>query len=430
MEKLLFDLSKEGKAFKLLNGTNGAPIPRGRLSNFDFYKAARIPYSRNHDCREVSTYGGAHCTDISALFPNFDADPEDPAAYDFCFTDQMILTTLEAGTKTFFRLGETIENKNKHYTSYPPKDFKKWAVICEHVIRHYNEGWADGHHLDIEYWEIWNEPDMVIWGSESTWIGTLEQYFDLYEIAAKHLKACFPNIKVGGPASTGWEPFCGQFLEEMQKRNAPVDFLSWHNYGVTPDKMINRSKVMRDHMVRCGFEKAENILNEWNYLKNWEDQFKYSIQSVAGLKGASFALACICAAQQCPIDMLMYYDTRPSSRFNGVFDFYSLEPRKCYYSLYWYGMFYDMAKEIPAENEIENIYSLCGVSEKGKVLSTVTYFSDDDNAADKQITLDFGKTGEYEIYLVDNEHNGELVDTTTDLTFTMKVHSMLLVKEK
>ena len=299
-EKLLFDLSKEGKAFKLLNGTNGAPIPRGRLSNFDFYKAARIPYSRNHDCREVSTYGGAHCTDIFALFPDFDADPEDPAAYDFCFTDQMILTTLEAGTKTFFRLGETIENKNKHYTSYPPKDF----------------------------------------------------------------------------------------------------------------------------------EKAENILNEWNYLKNWEDRFKYSIQSVAGLKGASFALACICAAHQCPIDMLMYYDTRLSSRFNGVFDFYSLEPRKCYYSLYWYGMFYDMAKEIPAENEIENIYSLCGVSENGKVLSTITYYSDDDNAPNKRISLDFGKTGEYEIYLVDNEHNGELVDTTTDLTFTMKVHSMLLVKEK
>ncbi len=27
----------------------------------------------------------------------------------------------------------------------PPKDFKKWAVICEHIIRHYDENWANGY---------------------------------------------------------------------------------------------------------------------------------------------------------------------------------------------------------------------------------------------------------------------------------------------
>ena len=42
----------------------------------------------------------------------------------------------------------------------PPKDFRKWAQICEHIIRHYNEGWADGHKWDIRYWEIWNEADL------------------------------------------------------------------------------------------------------------------------------------------------------------------------------------------------------------------------------------------------------------------------------
>ena len=41
-----------------------------------------------------------------------------------------------------------------------PKDFKKWAVICEHIIRHYTEGWADGFFYDMPYWEIWNEPDL------------------------------------------------------------------------------------------------------------------------------------------------------------------------------------------------------------------------------------------------------------------------------
>ena len=26
----------------------------------------------------------------------------------------------------------------------PPKDYAKWARICEHVVRHYNEGWGWG----------------------------------------------------------------------------------------------------------------------------------------------------------------------------------------------------------------------------------------------------------------------------------------------
>ena len=42
-----------------------------------------------------------------------------------------------AGTKVFYRLGHRIEHEVKKYGTLPPKDFKKWAVICEHIIRHY-----------------------------------------------------------------------------------------------------------------------------------------------------------------------------------------------------------------------------------------------------------------------------------------------------
>ena len=76
-----------------------------------------------------------------------------------------------AGTKVFFRLGQTIEHGPKKYGALPPKDFAKWARICEHVIRHYNEGWgvdkewttlnvAWSNQFNIVYWEIWNEPDL------------------------------------------------------------------------------------------------------------------------------------------------------------------------------------------------------------------------------------------------------------------------------
>ena len=48
----------------------------------------------------------------------------------------------------------------------------------------------------------------------------------------------------------------------------------------------------------------------------------------------------------------------------------------------------------------------------------------------KEIAIDFGKEGEYEIYLLDSEHNGELVATTDKLEFNMKLHSAILIKEK
>jgi hypothetical protein len=124
----------------------------------------------------------------------------------------------------------------------------------------------------------------------------------------------------------------------------------------------------------------------------------------------------------------MYYDTRPSV-FNGAFDYYTCRPLKGYYPLYWYGMFYDMSKEIPSDNRISDIYSICGVNEDGKILAALTYYNDNDDAEPKSINLDFGKGGNYEVYLLDNDHDGELVNTTDKLEFEMTVHSALLIKE-
>lgn len=35
-------------------------------------------------------------------------------------------------------------------------------------------------------------------GSNPCWQGTKEQFWDLFEIAAKHLKKTFPDLKIGG----------------------------------------------------------------------------------------------------------------------------------------------------------------------------------------------------------------------------------------
>ena len=436
MDTLKFNLNSSGNKIKILNATNGGPWHKRHAtdqfrSNFEDYKAARIPYSRNHDSGVCGIYGGPYSHDITCIFPDFDADPYNPESYDFPCTDESILVCLDAGTETFFRLGQTIEHQIKKHGTVPPKDFRKWAVICEHIIRHYNEGWADGYKLDIKYWEIWNEPDLDPDDSDNkrTWGGTKAEFFDLYEIASKHLKENFPDLKIGGPAIAWNEDWAEDFLREMKIRKAPLDFFSWHIYCTEPEHMVAKAERIDTLLNKYGYENAESILNEWNYVKGWTNEYVYSLKAIHGIKGAAFTMACMCASQHSPVDMLMYYDTRPSV-FNGVFDFYTYEKLKGYYPLYWYGSLYDCEKEIPSENKVENIYSLCGVDSNGKSTIILTYYSDNDSLPSKKVSLNLGKNGIYEIYKVDQEHNGELTEITDKLSFELDLFSIVLIKEK
>ena len=436
MDTLKFDINTKYGKFKILNATNGGPWHKRHAndqyrSNLEDYKLARIPYQRCHDSAVCGIYGGPYSYDITCIFPNFDADPEDPASYDFECTDEAILVSLEAGTKTFFRLGQTIEHQIKKHGTIPPKDFKKWAVICEHIIRHYTEGWANGFYHDMPYWEIWNEPDLDRddGTNKRCWGGTKAQYFDFYETAAKHLKQCFPNLKIGGPAIAGRRDWTEDFLTEMKKRNAPLDFFSWHIYATSPQQVMERAESVRALLDEKGFENIESILNEWNYVKGWESEYIYSLKMMHGIKGAAFVMAVISEAQKSSIDMLMYYDTRPSV-FNGVFDFYTYERLKGYYPLYWYGMFYDLENEIRTENTLTDIYTLCGCDKDGKLLAVITHYTDDDNAEAKSFDIDFGKDSEFEIYLLDENYDAELVSVTKNPSVTMKANTCLLIKEK
>ena len=435
MNTITFDLSQRGGKFKVLNAVNNGPHHRRHAnnqfrSNLAEYKAARIPYARNHDATFYWAYGREHTVDISAIFPNFDADVNDPASYDFTCTDEYIGATNDAGTETFYRLGQTIEHYIKKYYIYPPADFKKWAQICEHIILHYNEGWANGFHYNIQYWEIWNEPDLTPSAYPPAWGGTKETFYDFFEVAVKHLKACFPHLKIGGPALSGKLDWAEDFLREMQRRNVSLDFFSWHLYGNTMKNFIDKTALAQSILDRYGYGSAENIINEWNYMHDWKNDFVYSLRAIKGIKGAAYAMATMCVAQPSPVDMLMYYDARPCE-YNGLFDTDTVAPLKGYYPFLWYGDFYDMTAEIRSQNAVEDVYTLCGVDENGKVTAVIVYYTEEDETApNKTVSIDFGRDGTYDIYLLDADHDGELMGQTSDLSFTMKPLSVIRIKEK
>ena len=116
-----------------------------------------IPLTRLHDAPlEVR---GQRLVDVSCVFPLFHLDPQDPKTTISPRRTTISRNCLNYGSKVLYRLGESIDHSKNRRRVFPPKDFDKWADICINIIRHYNEGWADGFHDNIEYWEIWNEAD-------------------------------------------------------------------------------------------------------------------------------------------------------------------------------------------------------------------------------------------------------------------------------
>ena len=387
---------------KIMNAVNNGPMFKSddqSTDNFDLYKAGCFPYARTHDST-ASDYGGDHNIDITGVFPDFDSDVNDPASYDFVYTDAYVKNIQDAGTKVFFRLGQTIENGIKKYNVYPPEDYQKWAEICEHIIRHYTEGWADGFRYDIEYWEIWNEPDLDAdtgkWEtSPRTWGGSEEEFFKFFKVAGAHLNRCFPNLKIGGPACASHDDWAERFLTYCESNGVELDFFSWHAYRNNPASILHRAERIEKMLVNHGYEGTESICNEWNYVKGWNTEFQYSIEAMNSIKGAAFVGATFTLCQSGPVDMLMYYDARYNTVFNGLFDFYSQETKEPYYAFYGWHKLLQLGTQVEAVSTDGDIYVSAARNPSGRLGIYLVRFNDDNNVTSrKTVSIDVGELPE------------------------------------
>ena len=379
-----------------------------------YFKAMNIPYSRLHDVEYP--FGSGEFVDIHCIFPDFDADENDPNSYRFEATDKYLKAMIDVGCEPFYRLGESIDHGTRKNFIHPPKDFNKWARICEHIIRHYNEGWADGFHFGITYWEIWNEPDGVnkILGNEQKmWMGTNEEYLELYRITANHLKNCFGDtIKVGGPAvcnlnylvsdnpSPFWTElfkFVGQFLDYVsaEETKAPLDFFSFHKYFNDPKELREYVVAIRKWLDEKGVSKdVEMILNEWNIGVVPNHHELYTSKYAADL--AYVFLSC----QKSPVDMLMYYYFSRVSNFNRVIG-PDMEVFSRYFSFEMFGKLYKLGTEVDSgEYDPDTNIAVCAATNHKRGGVMVANITDDI----KNLHFDFEGAenfSEYSVYLMD-----------------------------
>ncbi len=405
--KITADFNKIVGKIKPMHGVGQPPMLGLPGPYFHYLTEANIPYSRLHDVG--GAFGGNLYVDIPNIFRDFDADENDPASYDFAFTDLLMAELVKAKCEPFFRLGVTIENygKIRKYRILPPADYDKWARICEHIIRHYNEGWAEGFTYGIRYWEIWNEPESY----DQMFEGTPEDYFRLYATTSSHLKACFgDSISVGGYASTGFmsfraDPDCdglggrepqnihgddedfGErlltyahgFLKYCRQYDLPLDFFSWHGYSPEGNEMVARMAYLETMLEKYGYGDSEIILNEWN------------TEHIPSRRGSSMAaakaLGTMLAMQKTSMALMCYYDARlGAGEYGGLFNAETRTPYKTYYAFMSFGELYRLGNEVFTESDDKDLHVGGAVRDDEKILVLA-------NPTSKEITVELDIVG-------------------------------------
>src|ERR1035438_5768880 len=328
------DAGKVTGTIRSFQGLNGPPSPlmAGLPNLVQQYKDLRVNQVRTHDFMgpteidskfeqanglltwlipdSTQRAGVVKAGNASVIFPDWGADPEKPASYNFAPTDQVLAAIRASGADIYYRFGRSWgANIN------PPADFDKFASVVKHIAMHYNQGWANGFHYDIRYWEFWNEPDGLFWS------GTPEQFYSLYEKTARALKSVDPTLKVGGdgkafPYDDGG--YREGFIDYCAAHKLPLDFYSWHTYAdssADPYDASRLAKQIRGILDTHGFPKAESILSEWNLTADFTDYEKARLQ---GADNAAYIGAVLSYFQDAPIDHVQFY--RGDAAWMGLFD--------------------------------------------------------------------------------------------------------------
>ena len=402
----LVDFSTTKGPVKPVNGVGQPPMlgmPM-RSPMFHYLKEAGIPYSRLHDVG--GTYGQNRYVDIPNVFKNFDADENDPKNYSFGFTDILLKKLVEQGVEPFYRLGVSIENTwewglliGDRSRIVPPKDFAKWARICEHVIRHYTEGWANGFRYKMTYWEIWNEPDNRERDEiNPLWQAPFSEYVRFYGVVAPYLKEKFPHLKIGGFGCCGYYDAVGSeavaaahstprtrhfiecskaFLSAVRDNKWPLDFFSYHSYSDAPDAL--RQVAYADKLLDSyGFtaDRTERICNEWLPAVSHEN--------LGSAKQAAQVATELIGFQNGPCDMACIYDARCGvGNYSPLFNCFTYKPHKAYYAFMAFNELRKLGTAVSAPKTPEGVYATAATDGKGRAAVMVA------NISGKEWTPDF-----------------------------------------
>jgi xylan 1,4-beta-xylosidase len=159
----------------------------------------------------------------------------------------------------------------------PPRDYGAWETLIHKLVDH----WKERYGIEtIRNWffEIWNEPNLPAF-----WTGSQQDYFSLYQHAARAIKNVDGQLKVGGPA-TAANAWITEFSSFCTDNNVPYDFISTHHYPTdafgkpgddTPAQLAaSKRSILKEQLVATR-EKAGDkpvYYTEWSTSSNPFDE--------------------------------------------------------------------------------------------------------------------------------------------------------------
>lgn len=178
---------------------------------------------------------GLFCDDM-AIYQVYEEDGVQKVEYNFTYLDMVFDDYRSLGLKPFIELGfmpyklasgdQTIFYWKGNTT--PPADYEKWADLIKATLAHCIERYGIE---EVLTWpiEVWNEPNLRGFWKDAD----MPEYFKLYEVSAKAVKAVDQRLRVGGPAICGVddERWLREFLNHCQEKKLPLDFVTRHAYA-------------------------------------------------------------------------------------------------------------------------------------------------------------------------------------------------------
>jgi len=164
----------------------------------------------------------------------YDEDAHGASVYNFSYVDQIYDGLVQNGVHPFVELSFMPQKLAAAaiFQSFwykpiiaPPKDWSKWGDLVSHFTQHL----VDRYGIDEVsqwYFEVWNEPNLDFWAGDPK----EQTYYELYDVAAKAIKAVNPRLRVGGPA-TAQAAWVDRFIQHVTDNKIPADFVSTHVYG-------------------------------------------------------------------------------------------------------------------------------------------------------------------------------------------------------
>ena len=206
-------------------------------------------------------------------------DTEGKLFFNFQYVDLLFDALMDIGIRPVVELGlmpgelrsgdDTVFWWKMYKT--PPKNYTEWEEVIEALVRHVTARYGKA---EIEKWffEVWNEPDIESFFRSDD---KMNDYFKIYESAARAVTRVDKNYKVGGPATAGLR-WISELCAYCREKEVPLDFISGHSYCVkghfdadgSVSLFMNEHTYLSDKIHEAGRKCAEEglplFMTEWS----------------------------------------------------------------------------------------------------------------------------------------------------------------------